>query len=131
MLLGDIPYSEEIAQGLGHLPVVHVDIAIVHPVFGEGLAGGALGLGDLVFMVGKIRSTPPQWMSKVSPGNFMDMAEHSMPTGPAMPQGLFQAGSPGFWAFQGAKSMGFFFTSSTSTRLPAPRSSRFWPDSLP
>ena len=81
---------------------------------------------------GKMRSTPPQWMSKVSPRYFMLMAEHSMcQPGRPMPHGLFHAGSPGFCAFQRAKSMGWRFMSPTSTRAPLSRSSRFWPESLP
>ena len=50
-LFGDIAHGEEIALGLGHLFVVDVDKAIVHPVAHVGLAGRAGGLGDLVFMV--------------------------------------------------------------------------------
>ncbi len=48
------------------------------------------------------------------------MAEHSMchPGRPG-PQGESHAGSPGFAAFQSAKSIGLRFASSTSTRAPA------------
>ena len=81
---------------------------------------------------GKIRSTPPQWISKVSPRYFMLMAEHSMcQPGRPMPQGLFHAGSPGFWPFHRAKSMGWRLMSPTSMRAPDSRSSRSWPISLP
>ena len=40
-------------QALGHLLVVHIDKAVVHPVPGEGAAVGALALGDLVLVVGE------------------------------------------------------------------------------
>ena len=50
-LLHDVAHGEEVARGLGHLLVVHVDVAVVHPVFGKRLARRALGLGDLVFVV--------------------------------------------------------------------------------
>ena len=42
-----------IAQRLAHLHIVHIDIAVVHPVVGKGAAIGALTLGNLVLMVGK------------------------------------------------------------------------------
>ena len=48
---GDVAHGEEIARGLGHLLVVRVDVAVVHPVFGERLARRALGLGNLVFVM--------------------------------------------------------------------------------
>ena len=48
----DIPQQEEIAQRFGHFFLVHGDEAVVHPVFGEFVAGG-LGLGQLVLMVGE------------------------------------------------------------------------------
>ena len=41
----------EVALGLGHLAAFDEQEADVHPVAGEGLAGGAFGLGDLVFVV--------------------------------------------------------------------------------
>jgi hypothetical protein len=43
--------AEEVAQRFGHLLVVHVDEAVVHPVFREAVAAGRAGLRDLVFMV--------------------------------------------------------------------------------
>ena len=52
-LLENIAHGEEIAQGLGHFFVVHVDEAVVHPVMHIGLAGCALALRYLVFMVGE------------------------------------------------------------------------------
>src|SRR5256885_11941978 len=38
------------SQRLGHLLVVHVDEAVVHPDLRERLAGRAFALGDLVFV---------------------------------------------------------------------------------
>ena len=54
----NIELSEEIAQGLRHLLLVDEKIAVVNPVFREGLSRGGLGLGDLVFMVGKGEVSP-------------------------------------------------------------------------
>ena len=31
-------YGNKVSQGLGHLDIVDIDKAIVHPVVGEGLA---------------------------------------------------------------------------------------------
>ena len=53
VFLSHFPYREEVAQGLGHLLVVDVDVAVVHPVVGEGLAVGSFALCDLVFVVGE------------------------------------------------------------------------------
>ncbi len=47
----EVAEGMEVALGLGHLPAFDEEEADVHPVAGEGLAGGALGLGDLVFVV--------------------------------------------------------------------------------
>ena len=38
-------------QALGHLLIVHIDEAVVHPVAGKGAAVGALALRDLVLVV--------------------------------------------------------------------------------
>ncbi len=81
---------------------------------------------------GKIRSSPPPWMSNVWPRYSMAMAEHSMcQPGRPGPHGLGQDGSPGLAAFHSAKSRGSRFRSSTSTRAPASRSSRFLPERRP
>jgi len=45
--------GEKVAQGFAHLFVVDVDEAVVQPVAHELAAVGRLGLGDLVFVVGK------------------------------------------------------------------------------
>ena len=47
----EVAEGVEVALGLGHLFAFDEEEADVHPVAGEGLAGGALGLGDLVFVV--------------------------------------------------------------------------------
>src|SRR5256885_8117113 len=47
--------GEEVAQRLGHLLVVHVDEAVVHPDLRERLAGRAFALGDLVFVVRELQ----------------------------------------------------------------------------
>ena len=60
----------------------------------------------------------------------MAIAEHSMcQPGRPGPHGLSHDGSPGFAAFQSAKSRGSRLRSSTSTRAPASSSSRFLPES--
>ena len=45
-------------QALGHLLIVHIDEAVVHPVAGERTAVGALALGDLVLVVGEDEVLP-------------------------------------------------------------------------
>ena len=50
-----IPNREEVAQRLGHLFVVHVDEAVVHPCLGKRLAGGAFALGNFVFVMGELQ----------------------------------------------------------------------------
>ena len=49
----EVAEGVEVALGLGHLSAFDEEEADVHPVAGEGLAGGALGLGDLVLVVGE------------------------------------------------------------------------------
>ena len=51
VLLRHFPCGKEVAQGFGHLLVVDVDIAVVHPVVCKGLAVGSLALCDLVLVV--------------------------------------------------------------------------------
>ena len=51
--VGHVADGEEVVQALGHLLIIHVDEAVVHPVAGELAAVGALALGDLVLMVGE------------------------------------------------------------------------------
>ena len=51
VLLEEGPGGEEVAEALRHLLLVHLHEAVVHPVVGEDLAGGALALGDLVLVV--------------------------------------------------------------------------------
>src|SRR5580704_13634952 len=57
---------------------------------------------------GKARSTPPVWMSRVSPRYFMAMVEHSIcQPGRPGPMRVSQKCSPGFGAFHRAKSRAF------------------------
>ena len=51
VFLGHFTDHEEVALGLGHLLVVDVDEAVVHPVVRERLVIAALGLRDLVLVV--------------------------------------------------------------------------------
>ena len=51
--LQDVANGEKVAQGFAHLLLVDVDEAIVQPVFGVGLAGRPLALGDFVFVMGE------------------------------------------------------------------------------
>ncbi|MNZ86245.1 hypothetical protein D3C78_1050620 [compost metagenome] len=59
-LLEHIANGKEVAQGLGHLLVVHVDETVVHPGLRKGLAGRTFALGDFIFVVGElqIRTAP-------------------------------------------------------------------------
>ena len=50
-LVEQVAEGVEVAQRLGHLHVVDQQVAAVQPVVHEGLAGGGLGLRDLVFVV--------------------------------------------------------------------------------
>ena len=52
-LLQHIANQEKVAQALGHLLVVDVDEAVVHPAVGQRLAGGAFALRDFVLVMGK------------------------------------------------------------------------------
>ena len=45
--------GDQVAQGLAHLFARQLQHAVVHPIAGKGLAGQALALGDLVFVVGE------------------------------------------------------------------------------
>ena len=63
---------------------------------------------------------PPPWMSMTGPMSSRIMAEHSMcQPGRPRPHGLSHSGSPGFAAFQSAKSPGLRLRPSTPTRCPA------------
>ena len=53
-LLQHVADGEKVAQRLGHLLVVHIDKAVVHPQPRHGLAVRAFALGDFVFVVGKL-----------------------------------------------------------------------------
>ncbi len=77
---------------------------------------------------GKIRSEPPPWISKSSPSSDSAIAEHSMcQPGRPRPQGESQAvSSPGFCAFQSAKSSGSRLRSAPSTPSPWSICSTCW-----
>ena len=55
VFLEHITDGEEVAQRLGHLFVVHIDEAVVHPHLRKRLAGRAFALCDFVFVVGKLQ----------------------------------------------------------------------------
>ena len=47
----EVAEGVEVALGLGHLLAFDEQEADMHPMAGEGLAGGAFGLGDLVLVM--------------------------------------------------------------------------------
>ena len=68
---------------------------------------------------GKTRSSPPPWMSNVSPSSLRLMAEHSMcQPGRPLPQGLSHEGSPGLAFFHRAKSAAERLRSAVSPPSP-------------
>ena len=78
---------------------------------------------------GKMRSLPPPWISNPTPSRSSAIAEHSMcQPGRPRPHGVSQAvSSPGFWAFQRAKSSGSSLRPAPSTPSPWSMSSiRRW-----
>ena len=107
--------------GLGDLPPLLGEQAVVHPVRGERLAGVRLGLGQLVLVVREDQVEPAAVDVEVARrGSFMLMAEHSMcQPGRPGPQGLSQAGSPGLELFHRAKSPGLRLIADGSMRAPA------------
>src|SRR5690554_4242339 len=52
------PYGEKVAKRLGHLFLIHSDGACVHPGIHKPVPGGALGLSNFVFVVGKHQVGP-------------------------------------------------------------------------
>ena len=81
---------------------------------------------------GKIRSSPPPWMSNVAPRYLVAMAEHSrcQPGRPG-PHGVSQDGSPGLAPFQSAKSRGSRLASLGSVSSAGRMFSSRCPDSAP
>ena len=70
--------GDDIAEALRHLLAAHVDEAVVDPEARERRAGvRAAALRDLILVVGEDQSSPPPWMSKVSPRWAAIIAEHS------------------------------------------------------
>ena len=53
VLIGNFTHGKEVVGALGHLLVVDVQKAVVHPVMAEGAAVGALRLCNLVFVMGE------------------------------------------------------------------------------
>ena len=53
--LSYVPHQAEVAKGLGHLLIIYIYIAVMHPVPCEGLACGRLALGYLVFVMGEYK----------------------------------------------------------------------------
>ena len=51
----DFADGEEVVQAFGHLHVVDIDKAVVHPNAGHGLTIGTLALRDFVFVMGKLQ----------------------------------------------------------------------------
>ena len=95
---------------------------------------GALGLRDLVLVMGKAEVVTPVWTSKRSPRYFIDIAEHSTcHPGKPSPHGLGHVISrPVPAAFHSAKSASCRFAGSVSrSRWPAFSLSSVLPDSRP
>src|SRR5256885_8800652 len=80
-----------------------------------------------------MRSSPPACRSKVGPSSAIDITEHSMcHPGRPRPIGVSHDASPGFGAFQSAKSRALSFSySSTSTRAPSSMPAKSYLESLP
>ena len=55
VLLEHVADGEEVAQRFGHLLVVDIDKAVVHPRLRKRLAGSAFALGDFVLVVRKLQ----------------------------------------------------------------------------
>ena len=123
--------ADHVADRLGHLLALELEKGIVDPVPGERLAGGPLGLGDLVLVVGEDEVLAAAVDVEAATRYLPAMAEHSMPAGAARPQGESQVGSPGLAAFQRAKSSGSRLCGLISTPAPARSSAGSRPDSLP
>ena len=49
----DLAHSKEVSGALGHFHIVNVQKAVVHPIVAEAHAVGALGLCNLVFVMGE------------------------------------------------------------------------------
>ena len=109
----------EVAERLRHLLAADGDHAAVHPVARERVAR-AFGLRALVLVV---REHEVVAAAVEVEAVAEDLERHrralDVPARPARPHGESHAGSPGFAAFQSAKSTGLRFASSTSTRAPA------------
>ena len=63
ILLQKVLKEQAVAERLAHLLPVDLDEPVVRPILREPLARERLALGDLVLVMGKMRSLPPPWMS--------------------------------------------------------------------
>jgi hypothetical protein len=77
-LLQHVGDGEEVAQALGHLLVVDVQEAVVHPGLHKGRAAGPFALRDLVLMVRELQVHAAAVDVEGSPSSAQLMAEHSM-----------------------------------------------------
>jgi len=105
----------------------------MHPVIHKFLAFAA-SLWAISFHGGEHVSTPPQWMSNVSPRYFVLMALHSMCQLVCLAQFGFPVDAPssGVHAFQSAKSWASSLAySSWLTLTPTLSSSTFMCDNFP
>src|SRR5207302_9426081 len=126
-------YGPEDSERLVHLLAAHHDHAAVQPVFHEGRHAGVrlrLGYLRLVMREQEFGRAAVEIVLRAEVPD-RDRRVLDVPSWPAFPQGLSQAGSPGFCARQRTKSAGCRFRSSISTLAPGRSSSTFCPLSLP
>ena len=104
-----VPDGEEVAQRLGHLLVVDVEEAVVHPVMGKGGVVGRLRLGDLVLVVGELEilaaAVDVDGLAQVLPvhGGALDV-----PAGTALAPGGLPVGFAGLGGLPESKVQGIF-----------------------
>ena len=120
----NVPEKEKVPQRFGHFFRIDGDKTVVNPIMDRFTTVTAFTLGDLIFVMGKNQiRTRHRGYQRFCQDILVDMAEHSIcQPGRPFPQGLSQAGSPGFAAFHKAKSKGSRFCSPTgnSGSPPAP-----------
>src|SRR5687768_3671709 len=110
-LLQQVGNGDHVAERFRHfLRPCHRQKAVMHPVTCERCPiVAAAALRNFVFVVRKMRSRPPAWMSIVSPRCRSIIAEHSIcQPGRPLPQGLSQPITPASEGFQSTKSAGSF-----------------------
>lgn len=110
VFLRHISCGKEIAFGLAHFYIIHVNIAVVHPVMGIFLAGAAFALGNLVFMV---REDQILSAAMDVDGLTQELADHrgafDMPAGAAFAPRRLPIRLPFFCRFPQRKVHGVFF----------------------